>query len=271
MSGVWDEFVVRPLDAIAAGLGALEDGLPVGQTVDAMVSRFVQGLDAPAAPPFPSDPAGAELTAEDLAIISTVERSLRSGLELLAWFERAHATRGFDDVFTLERSFNRPASSFGFFGHADLTGRPDLPVMGNVQRMFYDAARVPSDVQARAAEWIRRQIREFVLRYFMRISDFRAPETVAGGDRPRPRLPLLQGLSWCPDDSYEPRGFGFTQLFYKTRDGAIGKFREEEQTAIVDLRELGPTYDWIVVRVRIFDFDLRVRPFGEQGPGSWSA
>lgn len=263
MTELWHEFVVRPLDAVAAGLGALEDGLPIGQTVDAMASRFVQVIGC--APPLGAS-AGADLTPEDVAIISTVERSLENGLDLLAWFERSNAADEFDDVFTLERTFNRPGASFGFFGHADLPERHALPVMGNVQRMFYDSARIPADLRGPAADWMCRQMREFVLRYFMRVSDFRAPETFAGGARPSRPLPFLQGLSWCPQDGYEPRGFGFSQLYYKTRGGSVGKFREDEQSAIVDLRDLGPTYDWIVVRVRIFDFDLRFRPFGEQGP-----
>jgi hypothetical protein len=34
----------------------------------------------------------------------------------------------------------------------------------------------------------------------------------------------------------------------------------------VDLREIGSTYEWIILRVRIFDFSVRARPFGETGP-----
>ena len=30
------------------------------------------------------------------------------------------------------------------------------------------------------------------------------------------------------------------------------------------MREVGPTYDWLVVKVRIFDFDLTFRPFGPE-------
>ncbi len=268
MSGLWNEFVVRPLDAVAASFGALEDGLPPAETLDAMASRFAQGLAAPpaAAGGRPAEDAADELTAEDVAIISTVERSLEGGLDLLAWFEAASARGEIDELFTLERTFNRPGSSFGFFARAALPGRDPLPVMGNVQRMFYDAARVPADLQHRAADWMRQQIREFVLRYFMRVSDFRAPETFSEhqGDRPAPRF--LQPLSWCPRSSREARGFGFSQLYYKRRDGRVGKFSEKDRFAIVDLRELGPTYEWIVVKVRIFDFDLRFRPFGEEGP-----
>ena len=37
------------------------------------------------------------------------------------------------------------------------------------------------------------------------------------------------------------------------------------QYAIVDLREIGPTYDWVVLKVRIFDFRLSFQPFGPGG------
>ncbi len=62
-------------------------------------------------------------------------------------------------------------------------------------------------------------------------------------------------------------GFGFSQLFYKLRDsGQIGRFPEEEKFAIVDLREIGQKYEWIVVRVRIFDFYFTYMPFGSENP-----
>jgi hypothetical protein len=269
VTDLWDEFVVRPMDAVAQGLSALDEGMSPADTLDAMASRYAQALTAPRAQTAPGAPVEDDqtaLTAEDLAILSTVERSLEGGLDLLAWYQQARAANGFDEVFPLERTFNRPGSSFGFFGTATLPERDPLPVMGNVQRMFYDAPRVPADLRSRGAAWMHAQMREFVLRYFMRVSDFRAPETFAGdedhGETPR----LLKPLSWCPRSSYEPRGFGFSQLFYKQRDGTVGKFAEGEQSSVVDLRELGTRYEWIVLKVRIFDFDLRFRPFGESGP-----
>ena len=268
MTDLWDEFVVRPMDAVAQGLSALDEGMPPSETLDAMASRYAQALTAPRgqAPVASVEADETELTAEDLAILSTVERSLEGGLDLLAWYEQARASNGFDAVFPLERTFNRPGSSFGFFGTASLPDRDPLPVMGNVQRMFYDTARVPPDLHDRATDWMHQQMREFVLRYFMRVSDFRAPETFVGDDDHADMPRLLKPFSWCPRNSYEPRGFGFSQLFYKRRDGTVGKFAEREQPAIVDLRELGSLYEWIVLKVRIFDFDLRFRPFGEAGP-----
>ena len=104
-------------------------------------------------------------------------------------------------------------------------------------------------------------MRQFVLRYFMRVSDFRQPEGYADSWRP-PTSGLFQPLSWCPRPEAELRGFGFQQLFYKRCGGGIGRFLEEERFAIVDLREIGDTYEWIVVRVNIFDFSFTFAPFG---------
>ena len=63
------------------------------------------------------------------------------------------------------------------------------------------------------------------------------------------------------------QGFGYRQLFYKLRrSGRVGKFPPAQQGAIVDLREIGPIYEWIVASVRIFDFTLTFRPFGGEQP-----
>lgn len=108
-------------------------------------------------------------------------------------------------------------------------------------------------------------MRRFILRYFMRVSDFREPEGYADTWRP-PTSGLFEPLSWCPSPDIATRGFGFQQLYFKRRSGEIGRFPEEDRFAIVDLRELGETYDWIVVKVCIFDFNFTFAPFGSGRP-----
>jgi hypothetical protein len=77
----------------------------------------------------------------------------------------------------------------------------------------------------------------------------------------------LEGLSWCNEPDILRQGFGFTQCYYKLRDtGQVCKFPRESESAIVDLRELGRKYEWIVAKVRIFDFNFRFKPFGPNGP-----
>src|SRR5216683_2147693 len=206
----------------------------------------------------------AALTDHDLAIIASVERALADGLVLKNWWERVYPANGFRERFELERVFNRPDNSFGFFDQVEFK-QGSLPVMGNFQDMFYDQPRTPINLNRRAAEWMGNQIREFALRYFMRVSAFRQPEVYV--ESKQSLSSYLERLSWCTQPGILRQGFGFKQHYYKLRgSGQIGKFSEREETAIVDLREIGEKYEWLVVQVRIFDFNLRFRPFGVDGP-----
>ena len=207
----------------------------------------------------------ATLTENDRAVIDRVEGFLRDGLALNQWWIHADATNSYGQRFPLDRDFNRPAGAYGFFDQVQLESGP-LPIMGNVQEMLYDQPRTPAASRASAAEWMRDQIREFVLHYFMRISAFREPEAYVP-DRPIMPPGFLQSLSWCPQEDILRRGFGFRQLYYKLKaTGEVGKFPTRERPAIIDLREIGTKYKWIVLRVRILDFNFTFKPFGPGGP-----
>lgn len=207
----------------------------------------------------------AALTAEDLAVINTVESYLRDGLALKRWWEMADASNSYERRFPLDREFNRPAGAYGFFDRVQLASG-QLPVLGNVQEMFYDQPKSPSSSRASIAEWMRDQVREFVLHYFMRVSSFREPEPFIPRGHFAPPT-YLSRLSWCPREDITRVGFGFRQLYFKMRDtGEIGKFPVRERPAIIDLREIGTIYEWVVLRVRIFDFNFTFKPFGPNGP-----
>src|SRR5262249_35195368 len=106
------------------------------------------------------------------------------------------------------------------------------------------------------------EFREFLLHYFLRISSFRLPEAAIEQARRVIGSPLRR-LGWCWGQGVERMGFGYTQLYYKLSATAeVGKFEGSDQYAIVDLREIGPKYAWIVLKVRIFDFDVSFQPFG---------
>ena len=205
------------------------------------------------------------LTEEDRAVIRTVEGFLRDGIALKRWWEKADATNSYAQRFPLDREFNRPAGAYGFFDQVELSSGM-LPVMGNVQDMFYDQPRSPTREKRDAAEWMRDQLREFVLHYFMRISAFREPEAyVPQGHGAAPGY--LEPLSLCPQEDILRRGFGFRQLYYKLSEtGEVGKFPARERPAIIDLREIGARYEWIVLLVKIFDFNFTFKPFGPGGP-----
>ncbi|HEX9941644.1 MAG TPA: hypothetical protein VGG03_06495, partial [Thermoanaerobaculia bacterium] len=198
-------------------------------------------------------------TQEELRIVERVETFLARGLDLKRWWDRTRVTGDFEDRFELAFTYNRPDVSYGFFDHALVQGQ-ELPILGNYQTMFYDQPKSPAASGPQSARYLDAQIREFVLRYFMHVSDFRDPQPFTEGD-PSPPL-FLRPLSWCTGRDVQVIGFGYSQLFYKRAgSGEIGKFPESERYAIVDLREIGPKYEWIVLRVKIFDFNFVIRPF----------
>jgi hypothetical protein len=203
--------------------------------LDGMVGRAIQALGDDAAPRGPAagtaPAAGGSGVAAD-QILGSVEHFLACGVDLKRWWDAAWAGQSFAQRFALGRTFNEPARSFGFFDQAPVAGAL-TPIMGNYQEMFFDQPKAPRAGRPDSARWMREQIREFVLHYFMRVSAFRPPDAyVAGGGPPPP----------------------------------IGAFSPEQRFAIVDLRDLGRLYEWIVLRVQIFDFNLNVQPLGDSGP-----
>src|SRR5262249_33055319 len=155
------------------------------------------------------------------------DKTLDEGVQLQRWWEAVHAKGSYDPKFDVIREFNNDDSSFGFFGVAPVGGR-DLPVMGIVQEMFYDRQKQAT------GQTIQPQLKEFVLKHFMRVSHFRQPEAAPAGLPPPPAW-YLRLLSWLPEDVENRVGFGYEQLYYKRRGtGEIGKFSEEEKHAIVD-------------------------------------
>lgn len=202
---------------------------------------------------------------QERALLDGVDHFLSTGVELKDWWAKARLTNDFDERFEESVSYNRPDSSFGYFAHADIGGR-DQPIMGNFQSMYYDQPKSsPRDTHDHAG-WMQDQMREFVLRYFMRVSDFRRPQAfMPASEAPLPNF--LRPINFCPTEDPTKIGFGFTQLFFKRRDtGEIGKFSASERKAIVDLRTIGEIYDWIVVDVDIFDFSFEYSPLGEGAP-----
>lgn len=213
------------------------------------------------------DPLSAPTSAlePDERAVSWVPEYLERGQALLSWWRETEDSGGPVERFHLERSFNQPTRSFGFYGTAPVGGTM-LPVMGNVQEMFYDQVRAPKALGRETAEWFSEQLAEFVMKYFMRITSFRQPEAFVDASQPIPP-PALARLSWCSRSSESRLGFGFSQLFNKPVGcNAVYRFPSYDRAAIVDQRDLGRRFDWILLKVRIFDFNFSFRPFGESGP-----
>jgi hypothetical protein len=197
-------------------------------------------------------------------LLAGIDSALSRGRDLLRFWDTARGVRGHEQRFELAVAFNKPESSYGFFDTARVDGRP-MRVMGNFQEMYYDQPKSPPEKSSLAARWMRDQLREFVLRYFMRVSDFRPPAAYVPENR-QPPPSFAAPFSLCGGSEPARLGFGFSQLYFKLSGSAeIGRFAEEDRYAIVDLREIGTKYEWIVVKVNIFDFSFFL-PFDVSGP-----
>jgi hypothetical protein len=193
----------------------------------------------------------------DRVVIDDAERALADGLSLRQWWQQKEATNSYAEPFELARIFNRAARVTGFFDVAPL-GNSTLPVMGLVQEMLFDQPKQALPVK------VRDELREFVLHYFMRVSSFRQPEAYVPADQFRKSNAnrIFQPFSFCPNPIDTQAGFGYTQLYYKLREsGFIGKFPSHLQPRISDLRRMNDIYEWIVLRVDIFNFNLSFTPF----------
>jgi hypothetical protein len=196
------------------------------------------------------DPSLAGFSYEERNILANVEPCLAAGVTIMDWWHRAEATGNIRNSFELTRVANRPERSHSFFAEVPFPSGP-LPVMGDIPLVFYDQPKGRWDLR----DWTG-DVREFALRYFMRISDFELPQTVVQDGVTPPPFPL-DLLSWCFRGYATQEGFGFKQLYYKLRgSGEIGRFSEAESTAIIDQRELATRYEWVVAQVQIFNFVL---------------
>ena len=200
------------------------------------------------------------LTDGERTLLGTVDGFLAKGLQLKRWWDRVDATNGYADRFKLTQTLYRPNNSFGFFDRAPIDGR-STPVAGVVQDMFFDQPK-----SAAVDKW-RSEVREFVLRYFMRISDFQLPEPYVESARASSAPSPFNSLSWCPEQNPELEGFGYSQLYYKLSDsGRIGKFPSAHKDAIVDVREMGDKYEWIILNAELYNLDFEIKPFGSEYP-----
>jgi hypothetical protein len=123
----------------------------------------------------------------------------------------------------------------------------EIPVLGMVQDMMFDTPN-GSD-----PERIRRQLRQFVLAYLMRVSSFRQPD-------------VYSDAKPCIPSEPERSGFGYTQHFYKPVGGEPQAFAGDHQYRIEDLRDLGGLYEWILMHVKLYSFNLRFSPLGTDDP-----
>lgn len=205
----------------------------------------------------------AELDPDDRYVLRHIPKAYDDGVVLKRWWEKTYARDSFRQKFQLVRQLNQPSESFGFLDSVLLDGS-QVPIGGEYQHDFFDQPKAPADVSL-ANEWIKAQLRIFALRYFLRVSALHA--TTAFPQRIGPRAdPLFPFLSACSKLEDERQDIGFTQLAYKLEgdDDEIHAFPKSEQSAFVDVREIGEKYAWVLAKARIFQFQLTFYPFGEK-------
>ena len=197
---------------------------------------------------------------QDSWILRDVDRALADGLRLLQWFERTDAALAYKTSFSFLDDLTPPDRAIGFFDRTRISSGP-IGVMGLAHEMLFDQPKAGSP------ETYRAQIREFVLRYFLRAAEVTPPQASrALGIGPGTGY-LLNLLHVGPPRMDVHGGFRYTQLYYKEAEtGLINAFPGGRQNAIVDLREIGSKYEWIVLRARPFDYELDVAPVGAAGP-----
>lgn len=203
-------------------------------------------------------------TESERELLKAVPEALRDAVDLLRWWQetdkayQADEKNGYAYVYPETETRHRPGDlSYGFFDDVRLTSREQVttvPINGNVQEMFYDDPKSPPELDQVAAKLMHEQIREFILKYFMRVSDFRQPELVEDDEK---------------NDS-SITGFGFSQLFYKRcGSDAIDRFEKSEEDAIVELTEFEvgrdgkEPYEWIILKNPIYGFGFDFKPFGK--------
>lgn len=217
-----------------------------------------EGLDVHAVTPTvqkrPGPNHGKRLDPESLKIYGFVEQGLTEATTLLRWWQDARKENRLNTSPAV-RGFQFDNQNSMFMGEAPLD-RGLLPVIGLEQDFFFDRPKATKSQQHTDAQWFRKQVREFALRYFMRIATTREfLMDIRTGDAPESQAE--DGL----------RGWGYYQLFYKSAEtGEILEFPPEDRFSIIDLREIGPTYDWVVFKVRFFDFTFRRPLLDSNGP-----
>lgn len=169
------------------------------------------------------------LDSREADLARQAERSLAAGRELLGWWRAAGEEGPCEGRFELAADGGDSDRGYGFFAAASVDGGT-VPVMGVVQEHLFDRARFPPGCEGGYGDWLARQVRELVLRHFLRVAARHEP-----GDQAAPG----QGR----------RGFGYRPLLGRRRGDAVARL-----AAGVDLRQVGEVWEWVLAQVRIFDF-----------------
>ena len=195
--------------------------------------------------------------------VAQIETTLAQAQDLKRWWAEVEAGKAPIERFELFPASPGMEPTYGFFGEAPIQGQI-IPVMGDLGDYFFDQPRVPDSDLEQAAQWMVEQAKEFALHYWMRVQAWALPLSYPELDQNQaPRY--LKIFSWCFAADPELGGIRNVQRYYKLREsGQVGEFPAVDKTAIVDLRDLKTTYDWITVDRRFFNFNVTLSTDGDR-------
>lgn len=195
-------------------------------------------------------------------------RYLNAGLDLYRWWLDHRESDDFEERFVETTTLNRPHNtSWGFFDTATVRGKA-MPIMGNLQTMYYDGPKGEGDDKISVKE-LCEQLKAFVTKYFLRVSDFQRPRPYDPDYKPAPFM--LKPLDLRESDEAQRGGFGFRQLYAKYNDrDAIHSFKTKEQRAVSHLSTIVDDMEWIVLETEINTFGFSYKPFGLSFPEIWT-
>jgi len=178
-----------------------------------------------------------------------VEHALAAGRDLQAWWTDVEAGKQSVERFELLPAFPGGNAVRGFFGDARAGGATD-PYMGYSADYFFDLGGGATADGPQTAAWLTDQVEEFALRYWLRTDAWALPQPYPQVDPPTPPA-WLKFLDLNPSSKHDLVGMTNLLRTYKQRaNGATGRFPDAVARAIVDLRELESTYEWITMERR---------------------
>lgn len=165
------------------------------------------------------------LDPQDRLLIDRTEEAIPAGLDLFRWcFERIETMPR--PKLDLGRAYRLPNTAEAVLGEATVGGQT-VSVMG--ARQLVQFSRIDGSGAGN-------RLRDFVLKDFLE----RAHWTYGNGS---------------------PGGLTFHRMLCRSASGEYGKFSGPEASGAVDWRELGPKYQWVLLRVDVNDFVLPMGPF----------
>jgi hypothetical protein len=167
-----------------------------------------------------------------VTLSTDVESAIEAGRDLHAWWTDVDTGRAKVERFAIAPGFPGGNPVRGFFGDVHVGGTTGR-YMGYDAEYFFDLAGHTSTKARQAARWLVRQTEMFALRYWLRSEAWALPEPYEKISRPADRD--LAGY------------LNLMQAFKSRVDGVVGQFPEAVARAVIDLRELETTYEWITL------------------------